>query len=734
MSGIHIVDILVVAAYLGTILYLGKRSLSHSKSEEGYFLAGRKLGKLYQFFLNFGNATDANGAVSTATLVYQRGVSGVWLAFQTVFMNPYYWFMNVWFRRVRLVTVAELFEERLNSRNLAKIYALYQVTYVIFFIGWANLIGYNVTASLLTKPEVAWTSGERQEVEQFREFQTLRKTDPAAMSPQQRGDFQKLGDLYAAKRLRASISYIQPYQFYLGFTLVVGCYLFMGGMTGAARNEVLQGILIVTFSALLIPFGFHALAASGAGGQSGVQVLLGRVDPEMLQLLGSSGSGYISLAGLLAILLVSIVQINGIMGNMGVSGSARNEYAARFGAVSGTYAKRLMIVMWSFVGLIGFAYFMGRNLSDPDVVWGELSRKLLTPWPGLFGLMMAGLLAAMMSNIATNSMAASALFVRNVYSYVVTDKARQQGVLVGRLTVVVVLVFGMCVALGMNDIVSFINVQLTVNVPWGAAIVFMFFWRRLSRAAVWWCVGISAVFTIVVPYSVQHVPALSRSPALILKSEPRAVTHTVAAPGESLRDIARARNVGPEKLARFNKLPVDAMLTQGTELVVVPAPASEPIYFAKIVRVNPEDLDSPQTGVGRFNFEAWLLEQAGVVDLRHKTPADLTAVQFFFDGILPFVVLIVVSFLTKAPPREKVNYFFGKMKTPVGATPELEAAAMEETRLHPDRFDHTKLFPHSSWECTKWDKTDTVGFVTCLGVSAGIVTTFWFLLRLTAGA
>jgi len=733
MSGIHVVDILVVAAYLGTILYLGKRSLSHSGSEEGYFLAGRKLGKLYQFFLNFGNATDANGAVSTATLVYQRGVSGAWLAFQTVFMNPYYWFMNVWFRRVRLVTVAELFEERLGSKNLAKIYAFYQVTYVIFFIGWANLIGYNVTASLLTKPESAWTIEETRQVAQFHEFRTLQKTDPAAMSPQQRVDFEKLGDLYAAKRLRASVSYIEPYQFYLGFTLIVGCYLFMGGMTGAARNEILQGLLIVTFSLLLIPFGFHALAASGSGGQSGVEVLRARVDVEMLQLLGASGSGFVSLNGLLAILLVSIIQINGIMGNMGVSGSAKNEYAARFGAVSGTYAKRLMIVMWSFVGLIGFAYFMGRNLSDPDVVWGELSRNLLTAWPGLFGLMMAGLLAAMMSSIATNSMAASALFVRNVYSYIVTDKAKQKGVLVGRLTVVIVLILGMCVALGMNDIVSFINVQLTVNVSWGAAIVLMFFWRRLSNAAVWWCVCLFAVFTIVIPYAVQHVPAWSQAPGLIQKSAPQANTFTVVSLNENLRSIAAARRVRPAKLAALNGLAIDAAVRPGTVLTLSAAPAPDAIYFAKVVRTNLEDLSSPQTGIGRFNFEAWLLEKAGLVELKHMTKADLQAVQFYFDGAFPFIVLIIVSLLTKAPGREKVNYFFGKMKTPVGATPELEAATMEETRLHPDRFDHTKLFPHSAWEWTKWDKTDTVGFVICLGVSAGIVATFWFLLRLTAG-
>ena len=73
------------------------------------------------------------------------------------------------------------------------------------------------------------------------------------------------------------------------------------------------------------------------------------------------------------------------------------------------------------------------------------------------------------------------------------------------------------------------------------------------------------------------------------------------------------------------------------------------------------------------------------------------------------------------------------LMTPVGATPELEVTAMEETRRNPNRFDHTKIFPRSAWEWTKWDKTDTVGFVICLGVSTGIVGLFWFLLRLTAG-
>ena len=137
--------------------------------EEGFFLAGRKLGKLYQFFLNFGNATDANGAVSTASLVYQKGASGVWLSLQTLFMNPYYWFMNPWFRRVRLITVADLFEDRFGSRALARFYAVFQIfATVIVIIGFGNLVGYKVTASLLVKPEVRWTAEERASVEGYR--------------------------------------------------------------------------------------------------------------------------------------------------------------------------------------------------------------------------------------------------------------------------------------------------------------------------------------------------------------------------------------------------------------------------------------------------------------------------------------------------------------------------------------------------------------------------------------
>ncbi|MFM8334159.1 MAG: sodium:solute symporter family protein, partial [Opitutaceae bacterium] len=115
-GSLHALDLAIIAAYLLAVLYLGRRAAQGASTEEGFFLAGRKLGKLYQFFLNFGNATEPQGAVSTASFVYQQGAPGSWLSFQTVFMNPYFWFMNVWFRRVRLTTLSDLFEDRFASR------------------------------------------------------------------------------------------------------------------------------------------------------------------------------------------------------------------------------------------------------------------------------------------------------------------------------------------------------------------------------------------------------------------------------------------------------------------------------------------------------------------------------------------------------------------------------------------------------------------------------------------
>lgn len=470
--GIHPLDLAVVVGYFAMVIAIGwftaRRASRQSVSEEGFFLAGRKLGKLYQFFLSFGNATEPQGAVSTASLVYQRGVTGVWFAFQTIFMNPYFWFMNTWFRRVRLVTTAELFEDRLGSRGLSRVYTVFQVAVACALLGFGNFVAYKIVSTLLVKPDVEWTAVEKESVDAYHELRALEKAaGEASLAPERQERLGTLRDRQARGELRSFVTVVQPRFFYLIFSLAIGTYIILGGMAAAALNEALQGILIVVYSAILIPAGLNAIG--------GWHVLAERVPRDMFNLFAGEGGSPLFI---FSVLLVGLVQLHGLSHNMVIYGSAKNEFAARFGGVSGAYMKRVMIVLWAFIGLVTIAIFGVGGLADPDAAWGVLSQQLLGP--GFLGLMLAGVLADTMSTLAAKALAISSLFVRNILRQIWPDASQATGVLAARCTVAAVLVIGVISAEAMRDLESLIKLTLTINLPFGAAVILMFFWRRLT--------------------------------------------------------------------------------------------------------------------------------------------------------------------------------------------------------------------------------------------------------------
>jgi solute:Na+ symporter, SSS family len=674
MAGFHPLDLAVVAGYFVLVMYLARRAAKGAQDYEGFFLAGRKLGRAYQFFLNFGNSTDANTALSVASLVYRQGVSGAWLGFQLVFLNPYFWFMNMWFRRARLVTMADLFEDRLGSRLLASFYALFHgiaATFVV--IGFGNLVTYKISAALIVKPDTTWTPGERAAVEGYRELQRLETGAKAAsLTAAEHAKLSALRERDARGELTSYVSALKPLPFHIAYTLVIGLYVVLGGMTAAAMNEVLQCILTVAFSVILIPLGLRAIG--------GWEQLGERVPAAMFELLSvDTGAQRVTGPVLFAVFLVAIVQINGIIENMALGGSARNEFAARFGAVSGTYAKRVMTIMWAFCGLIALAMYAGPTaLSDPDAAWGMMSRDLLGP--GLLGLMLVGLLANNMDTIAVQTLSISALFVRNVYRPLRPNLGDRGSVTAGRWAIVVVLLVGLMAALSMDNVFTTLQLVQTVSVPFGAAVLLMFFWRRLTVAAIWIALIASIALNILGPHVLAQMPALRTHATL--------VTRAADASGRA-----------------------------------------HPVFFESVIRTQPNDALSPLAGRGRLHLELVALRFIGVPVERFSASGRFAA-RFMFDAIFPFILLIACSFFTRPPERARVDQFFGRMKTPVGATPELDEAALEATRRAPDRFNHLKLFPTSSWEMTKWDRVDAIGFIACCAVSGAIIALFWGLLRL----
>ena len=665
MSGIHPLDLAIVVGYLVLVVGVGQRAAKTTASEEGFFLAGRKLGKAYQFFLMFGNATEPQGAVSTASLVFQRGVTGVWFAFQTVFMNPYFWFMNTWFRRVRLVTLADLFEDRLQSRSLSLFYAFFQVAVACALLGFGNFTAYKIASSVAVKSDAAWTVAERSAVEGYRELAQLeRRTRAGDLPAELKPRIDTLRDQNARGVLHSYITVLQPLPFYLVFASVIGAYIVLGGMAAAAVNEALQGVLIVVFSVLLIPTGLRAI-----GGWDQLAI---KVPATMMDLFAGEGGSPLFI---FAVLFAGLVQIHGLSHNMGIFGSAKDEFAARFGGVAGAYMKRVMIVLWAFVGLIAIALFGERGLADPDAVWGTMSNRLLGP--GLVGLMLAGVIAGTMSTLAAKALAVSSLFVRNFYRHVNPRATQAQGVRVARIVVVGVLALGVGSALAVRDMETLIKIVLTINVPFGAAVLLMFFWRRLTAPAVWAAVLVSTLVNIVAPLALLQFERVRLHPTLTVRVE-------------------------------------DA------------AGRSTPVYFDAVARLRPLDPASPLEGRSRLHTELYLLKRLGV-PVEAMSPGHRLAARFFFDALFPFLWLVGVSLCTRPPGEARLARFFGKMKTPVAATPELDVLEMARTEQEPQRFDHTRLFPRSNWEFTKWNRLDTLGFLACCAISSAIVVLFWII-------
>ncbi len=62
MFGLPIIDLLVIVVYFAIVIAIGVWSSRRIKSQEDFFLAGRRFGKLVQTFAAFGQGTSADTA------------------------------------------------------------------------------------------------------------------------------------------------------------------------------------------------------------------------------------------------------------------------------------------------------------------------------------------------------------------------------------------------------------------------------------------------------------------------------------------------------------------------------------------------------------------------------------------------------------------------------------------------------------------------------------------------
>ena len=406
------------------------------------------------------------------------------------------------------------------------------------------------------------------------------------------------------------------------------------------------------------------------------------------------------------------------------TGSAKDEYTARYGFVTGIFMKRYAMIIMGLVAMMCLVIY-GDSIRDSDYVWGRATRDLLGPVGlGLVGLMIACLMAALMSMASMLMLTTAAILTNSVYKPLVPGRSERHYVWVGRGFSAFYLVAGVLIATKFTSIFDLLVFQGTFNCILAASFWLGILWRRTNRIGAWASMVITFVITLVLPFGLPLIPGVAANEYLVKTTNPEPVTHVYTAREMDVTDrekqIARWDDAGARGQAKGER---PGPLVVGEKFEKTYTLPQRGVFWSEGVAVK----DGVLQGKGYLYVELVALDWLGW-DLSKNSSALNVTLTFLLRILLPMGVILLISLITRPEDQRRLDLFYGRMKTPVRGSREDDAREVALTLADPHRFDHTKLFPKSNWELLKWDRQDWVGIAGTLVGVAGCVLLLWLLM------
>jgi SSS family solute:Na+ symporter len=165
--------------------------------------------------------------------------------------------------------------------------------------------------------------------------------------------------------------------------------------------------------------------------------------------------------------------------------AAKNETEARRGTIFAAYLKLLPVFIFMIPGIIAYALAKTGQLNLPqsDQAFPAMVKALLPA--GLRGLVVGGLLAALMSSLAAVFNSCSTLFTIDIYKKIKPDASESSLVMVGKMATGVVVVCGILWIPLMSKISGQLyhylqSVQAYIAPPIAAVFLMGLFWNRIN--------------------------------------------------------------------------------------------------------------------------------------------------------------------------------------------------------------------------------------------------------------
>lgn len=711
--GLSLLDIAVVVIYFIVIVIIAIRAARLVNNREDYFMAGRRFGKLIQTFAAFGQATSVENVTTTTTMVNSNGASGIWAMLAGGLANlPVFWMTSIWYRRLRMLTLGDFFEERYASKRMAAFYALCQTIFFVL-IAAIGLVAMSKTISAIaSKPVSELNAVERVEYEKAVEKETLEAADFALLTVNQQSRLVELQLLNPKKEY----SYVNENWLIMVVALVTLLYASIGGLAAAFIVDLIQGVFIILLSVLLIPFAMAKINLQfDSNGFLGAFETMHKVLPASFMEIWGSPSliefSWFWIAGFsVMIIFTTAVQAN----QMTACGSAKNDYTARYGFVSGMLLKRYSSVMWGVVALMTVVLY-GGSISDPDYVWGHATRDLLGPLNlGLVGLMIACLIAALMAAKSAFMLTAAALITNNLYRPFRPNRSEIHYIWAGRLFSALYMFISAYIATQSKGLFELFKMTMMFNCILAAAFWLGMIWRRSNRAGAWASMVVMFIATVILPFGIPWLPGMRCSEYLSKTTLAVPVTRTYTAREMDVQQRSEAI-VTWDKLNALGKSEGErpSILKTGEKFEKKVLLPKKSIFWSEGINYS----SGQAVGKGYLKVELIALDRMGW-DLSRNSYSLNETLTFLFRIIFPFLILMLVAFFTNPIEKERLDQFYGKLLTPVvGESSEEDDREMALTRANPTRFNHLKIFPGSTWEFRRWNREDWTGVVvSCIAV------------------
>tara|TARA_R110002050_G_scaffold73674_6_gene158412 strand:+ start:339 stop:1991 length:1653 start_codon:yes stop_codon:yes gene_type:complete len=275
----------------------------------------------------------------------------------------------------------------------------------------------------------------------------------------------------------------------IGIVIFTGIYTVIGGMKAVIYTETLQTVILIAGSLIITYLGLQEV-----GGWDQLQETVRNVSPDHFNMWRPMNDPDFPWTGLLfGGTIVGIWYWCTDQYIVQRTLAANNIKIGRRGAIFGAYLKLLPILIFLIPGIIAFAL----RIQNPEVFGVEKADrafpmlvKTLLP-VGLKGLVAGGLMAALMSSLASVFNSCSTIFTIDIYKKLKPHKSEKELLTIGKIATGIIVVLGIIWIPIMEKIGGGVmyqylqNVQSYIAPPVTAVFLLGIIWKRVnSKAAI----------------------------------------------------------------------------------------------------------------------------------------------------------------------------------------------------------------------------------------------------------